>query len=235
VDDIRRKFPPIDSLPFYAALFADQFSIEATMRAQLQDLSRSIGCRGLREIQIHKLDLAKESMTITDSDWRLLRDTIEDELPGPGRASHFDVRLQLFEGLQFSREALETVIPLPQSVEGTRIFRKLFEDRSLLEITAAVGAIEQWYVPLAAQLEAHYLRMGYTQRQVATFALHKEADVQHSETALYFAAKYSQRADHAAILEAVDAAFCSVRLYDAARFAAATDNHRGLKDFLSHA
>lgn len=235
LSQIKDRFPPVESLRFYAALFNNEFSYDATIRAHLQDLSRSIGCRGLREIQLKKLALAVRSLDISQVDEQDLRATIEDELPAPGRPSHFDVRLQLFEGLPFSTRHLEKVIPLPQAIEGTQVFRKIFTDRTILDITAAVGAIEAWYVPLAARLASYYLALGYTPHQVATYTLHKDADVAHSETALRFVATYSTAADHDLILDAVETGFRSVALYDEARFAAALDTSRSLEQWFNNA
>ncbi len=202
------------------------------MKAHLQDLARSIGCRGLREIQLTKLHLAQEERSFDENDVEALKAAIEDELPGEGRLSHFEIRLQMFDDLGYSREELETVEPLPESTEATALFRSIFVDRSLLEITAAVGAIEQWYVPVAALLEKIYLGMGYSGFQVATYTLHKSADVHHSHAALSFVDKYAEPSDLDLIIDAVDAGFRSVRRYDDGRYAAAVDHTRSIADYL---
>jgi hypothetical protein len=229
---ILSEFPPISDFRYYAALFRGDFSVEQTMKAHLQDLARSIGCRGLREIQLRKLDKYLASNLISQEDCELLRAVIEDELPAPGRPSHFDVRVQMFDHLPYDIGTLESVVPLPEAVEATRIFRSIFVDCDLLAITAAVGAIEMWYVPLAADLESCYLHLGYTPHQVATYTLHKQADTNHSTAALEFVERYAPEHFHDDIINAVVAGLRSVRLYDDARYIAATDASRSIADYL---
>lgn len=232
---IRSLYPDFRELTYYKALLNSEFSESQTMCAHLQDLARSIGCRGLREIQLAKLEEQVALGRVSPSDAQCLRETIEDELPGPNRPSHFDIRLQMFAGMPFSRDLLETVRPLPPAKQATAIFRSLLTDRGLLEITAAVGAIEEWYVPLAAMLEQAYLALGYSTGQVATYALHKSADVAHSESALAFVDKYSRPGDYPAILQAVRDGFRSVELYDDARYLAATDTSVTFRNYLATA
>lgn len=220
---ILSEFLVPETLPYYRKLFDGGYSFEATMRAHLQDLARSIASRGLREIQLRKLDLLQASNSLAVSDCLSLREVIEDELPGPGRRSHFDVRIQMFSHLGLPVEHLETIQPLPDAAEAARIFRSIFVERELLEITAAVGAIEMWYIPLAERLERTYLALGYSTSQVATYSLHKTADINHSDVAISFVEKYADPKEYSRILEAVRLGFESVRLYDVARFKAASD------------
>ena len=201
------------------------------MRAHVQDLARSISSRGLREIQLEKLERFRKKNVNADADCRSLQDVIEDELPATGRLSHFQVRIQMFSDLNMSIEQLERVQQLPDSAEAARIFRSIFVDGTLMEITAAVGAIEKWYIPLADRLERTYLALGYSPYQVATYSLHKVADVGHSDVAISFVEKYAQPSEYSKIIEAVRLGFESVRLYDVARFVAATNEVRSLDSY----
>lgn len=200
---IRSAYPLPQKLPYYERLFSSGWDYDATVRAHLQDLARALGCRGLREIQLERLDDALQSGGADPLDLEGLREAIVDELDAPGKRSHYEVRLMLFEGMGVTQEELERVEPTEESRQGTAIFREIFELGSLVEITAAVGAIEEWYVPLAAQLEACYLELGYTKRQVSTYTLHKVADLRHSAAALGFVAKYAKASEANAVLGAV--------------------------------
>ncbi|MBE9113086.1 hypothetical protein IQ273_27255 [Nodosilinea sp. LEGE 07298] len=216
--------PNFLEMNYYKSLFQGSFSKEQTMKAHLQDLARSLGCIGLREIQLNKLAELVKSETVSHEDAEELREVILDELPSLDRKSHYEVRLQMFEGYGYSEPELKRVIPLPEAKEATRIFRNIFYNRSLLEITIAVGAIENWYVPLAAELEKCYLGLGYTPYQVATYTLHKQADYEHSKACYKFIDRYSSLLDENLLLEAVREGFRSVILYDDARYKAATSN-----------
>jgi len=55
IDDLERMSPDYRKMRYYRELFKGNFSKEQTMKAHLQDLSRSAGCLGLREIQLEKL------------------------------------------------------------------------------------------------------------------------------------------------------------------------------------
>ncbi len=157
--------------------------------------------------------------------------TIKDEDATSSRPSHLDIRLQIF-GDRYPKETLLTVDPRPEVKEANRLFRLIFTDRSLLEMTAAVGGIEEWYVPIAAMLEDCYLRLGYTTRQVETYSLHKTADRDHSTAAIAFVGKYAHPEREGAILKSVEDAFSTTSLYDLARFRAATDRTRGFESYL---
>src|SRR5437870_1621322 len=53
--------PSFSDLEYYAELARGSFTLEQTLRAHTQDLARSIGCRGLRELQLLALQRAVES------------------------------------------------------------------------------------------------------------------------------------------------------------------------------
>lgn len=216
--------PNFKSFTYYRDLFNDDFSKEQTMKAQLQDLARSIACRGLREIQLEKLDEAVILGGVTQIDGNILKETILDEFSSENTKSHYDIRLQIFDESNYSKKDLEKVLPLPEAKKATEIFRKIFYKGTLIEITAAIGAIEKWYFPLAKELESQYLSLGYTQSQVATYTLHKEADIDHSRVCYDFIEKYSKLTEEHLILNAVKQGFKSVILYDEARYRAATSN-----------
>jgi Iron-containing redox enzyme len=221
IDSLSPNYLEMD---YYRHLFQDSFSKEQTMKAHLQDLARSLGCLGLREIQLNKLEKLVESEIVSYEDAEELREVICDELPSPNRKSHYEVRLQMFEGCGYSEPQLKRVIPVAEAQEATKIFRNIFHDRSLLEITVAVGAIEKWYVPLAAELEECYLKLGYTPYQVATYTLHKEADEEHSKACYKFINKYSFLLNEYSLIEAVNEGFKSVIMYDNARYKVATSD-----------
>ena len=151
-----------------------------------------------------------------------LEAVIEDELPGAGRRSRFEVRAQMFDGSGVPATWLQHVVALGATNEGIRVFRALFESGCLLEMTVAVGVIEAWYVDVARRLEALYLNLGYSAGQVATYTLHARADVGHSTVALEFVDEYAAAADHADLVQAVRRGFQSVRLFDQLRLEAAT-------------
>ncbi|MGH9560198.1 MAG: iron-containing redox enzyme family protein, partial [Terracidiphilus sp.] len=225
--------PAYKSLRYYGSLFRGEFSKEDTMKAHLQDLARSVGCQGLRQIQLLALDEFCGEHVVDPVDHEHLREAIEDELPGDERPSHWDVRLQMFEGLGFAKHSLMSVTPLQPANEATSLFRDVFT-LSLLEMTAAVGSIELWYVPLASRLFECYRKLGYSDYQLATYSLHATADIGHSSAALAFVDKYSAPDQHAHLLAAVRQGFKSVILYDEARFAAAMDKARDFEDYLPH-
>jgi len=231
IETLKTHFPPYDSLRYYHGLFRGDFSREDTMRAHSQDLARSVGCLGLREIQIAKLGAFCTCRGVEPKDQLDLRSAIEDELPAAGRPSHLDVRLQMFDNLGLTVDNLMSVLPLPQAVEGTRLFRSIFTDRDLLEITAAVGTIDLWYVPLARLLFESYLSLGYSAHQLATYSLHMDADTHHSSAALSFVEKYVALSEHAQVISSIHTGFQSVVLYDEARYAAATDRERHFNSF----
>ncbi|MBU1619062.1 MAG: hypothetical protein KJ556_10385 [Gammaproteobacteria bacterium] len=213
--------PNYKKLPFYKNLFEKRYTKEQTMKSHLQDLARSLGCQGLREIQISKLKDACENGLIEKEDAEKLLDVILDELPAENKKSHLDIRLQMFSESGYSIEQLKKVKPLPEAVAATKIFRDIFEKRNIFEITAAVGAIEKWYVPLAAELESIYLEIGYSSYQVATYSIHKVADQIHSDVCFGFISKYVDESELVNIIDAVADGFKSVLIYDEARFKAA--------------
>lgn len=223
----------ISELRYYRALFAGEFSYAQTLKAQLQDLARSIACQGLREMQMKLISDWESADRISSSDASDLARTVQDELATDGQPSHLDVRLQIFDGLGYERARLERVRPLPPASEAAAIFRSLFEESGLLEMTAAVGAIEQWYVPIAAKLEDQYLSMGYSKYQVATYTMHKRADISHSKSALSFVDRYAKEEDRQRIMNAITAGFRSVKLYDEARYLAAIDETVEFADYLA--
>ena len=229
---IRSAYPDPQSLPYYERLFSSGWDFDATVRAHLQDLARAIGCRGLREIQLARLDEFARGGKADLADIEGLREAILDELDAPGKKSHYEIRLMLFDGMGLLQEELECVEPTEESRKGTFMFREIFERGSLVEITAAVGAIEEWYVPLAARLEAAYLGLGYSKRQVSTYTLHKVADIRHSNAALGFVCKYAEVSEAPNVLEAVRKAFDSVIYYDRARFVAAQSAGRSIGNTL---
>lgn len=218
----RSLAPTFSDLEYYARLQRQEFSYEQTMRAHTQDLARAIGCRGLRELQLAALEDARMGEDVDEVDAAVLQEVIEDELPSPGRRSHFDARIQMFDGSDVGQACLEQVIPLPATIAGISVFRELFESGSLLEMTVAIGAIEAWYVDVAHRLEGLYLGLGYSDAQVATYTLHAHADVEHSTAALGFVDKYATASEHATMMRAVSEGFRSVRLFDEARLEAAT-------------
>lgn len=223
-DMIDAVAPDFYKMTYYKNLFEGEFTKEQTMKAQLQDFARSIGCQGLREIQLKKLNDAVRLGIINHVDGNELRETILDELSSPSKKSHYEIRLQIFENSGYSESTLKKVIPLVDAENATKIFRNIFEQHNLLEITAAVGAIEKWYFPLASKLEKCYLKLGYTQSQVETYTLHKQADQEHSRVCYKFIEKYSMLSEKDVILSAVTEGFRSVILYDDARYTAASGN-----------
>ena len=230
---MRQEFPAFDDLRYYRLLAQRRWNVQQTMKAHLQDLARSIGCRGLREIQLTKLRDAVMDGEVHATDAADLEEAILDEFPVGDKPSHFDVRLQLFSELGYSAQELETVRPLAPTRDATARFRTIFDDRSLLEISAAVGAIELWYVPVARRLEELYLELGYSQYQVATYTLHGHADIYHSATALGFVEHHARQEDLPALLSTVRAAFASVRRYDDGRYEAAADDSVTFEAYLS--
>lgn len=217
----RHLAPTFSELEYYSRLQRNEFSFSQTMRAHTQDLARSVGCRGLRELQLAALVDARMAASFDDVDAAELQAVIEDELPSPGRRSHFDVRAQMFEGTGVGPDCLDRVIALAATSAGITVFCQLFESGSLLEMTAAVGAIESWYVDVARRLERLYLALGYSDTQVETYALHAQADVWHSTAALSFVDKYVTPSEHAGVVRAVNDGFRSVRLLDEGRLEAA--------------
>lgn len=220
-EQILNVFPDFTDLPYYGALAAGTVTYEQSMRAHTQDLARSIGCRGLREIQLEHLNAALEHGNVTRLDASALREAIEDEVTSDPARSHYAVRLQMFANPAVRGQSLEFVRSLAPTRQATEMFRSLFESGSLITMTAAVGAIELWYVPVAERLEQLYLDLGYTPYQVATYTLHKEADVLHSQTALDFVETYVESEDWPLVIAAVRLGFDSVRLYDEGRLEAA--------------
>lgn len=229
--DIKNKFISLEDLPYYNALSKREFNIEDTMRAQLQDLGRALGCQGLRDIQISKLTNAFNQNIINVNDYKVLLATIKDEDASHNRQSHLDMRLQIFEGI-CPKDILLNVNPLPQVKRANNCFRDIF-NRSLLEITAAVGAIERWYFPVAEFLEEQYLKRGYTSRQVYTYTIHKVADIEHSSVALDFVFRnVKNNKEKQKVIKAVEDAFKTTKIYDEARYIAAKDKQRTFESYL---
>lgn len=216
--------PDPTKMPYYSALFAGEFTKDQTMAAQLQDLARSLGCIGLREIQIEKLNNLMSKGCIDSSDGAALMEIIADEFEGENKKSHYAIRLQIFDGSGYTRSQLEQVSPLEASRKATSIFRNIFEQSGVLEITAAVGAIERWYAKLAGKLEEAYLNLGYSPYQVETYHLHKNADIWHSTTSIGFVEKYLHLTTPEKITQSIKEGFESVLLYDEARHEAALRN-----------
>lgn len=213
--------PDPAKMPYYSALFAGSFTKDQTMAAQLQDLARSLGCTGLREIQIEKLNSLLRKGCIDLSDSAALMQIIADEFEGENKKSHYAIRLQIFDGSGYTRSLLERVSPLAASRNATSIFRSIFQQSGLLEITAAVGAIERWYAKLAGKLEETYLKLGYSPYQVETYRLHKNADIWHSTTSIRFVEKYLHLTTPEKVTNSIKEGFESVLLYDEARHEAA--------------
>ena len=232
IKEIEGMFVNIEQLPYYSSLLKNEFTNQDTMRAQLQDLGRAVGCMGLRNIQIAKLKEEHANGCIQPNDFKRLHEAIIDEDEQNERPSYFDIRLQIFTD-KYPKDVLLSVDPLPEVKEANKRFKALFTDRSLVEITAAVGSIEKWYVPVAAMLEKAYLMLGYTPRQVETYTLHKIADVEHSEIALDFVIKYANsREKKDAVLNVVKEGFATTYLYDLARQKAAKDKSRTFESYL---
>ena len=127
----RSLAPDFSDLEYYARLQRHEFSYEQTMRAHTQDLARSIGCRGLRELQLAALAAFRMAGSVDEGDAAALQEVIEDELPSADRRSHFDVRAQMFDGSPVSQGNLEEVTSLPATIAGIGVFRRLFESGSL--------------------------------------------------------------------------------------------------------
>jgi hypothetical protein len=228
---IEQAAPKFEELPYYRALAAGEFTYQQTINAQLQDLGRSIACRGLREMQVAKLWDAASDGRIAIQDLKLLLAAIEDEAGRDSAPSHFEIRLQMFEPLGVSVAELETVQALPPAREASQIFRALFDLEDVRLTTIGVGAIEHWYVPVASRLFKLYRELRYSDHQLETYSLHAEVDQEHSRTALEFFSKSCDSIDPGALAEVLSLSFRSVRLYDDARYDAATSGMK-YSDFL---
>ena len=230
-NDIKDEFIELKNMPYYYALSEGKFNKEDTMRAQLQDLGRSLGCKDLRSIQTAKLIESFNSNIVSYKDYISLLSAIKDEDETHNKQSHLDMRLQIFEGI-CPKEVLLTVDPLLQVKEANKSFRDIF-DRSLLEITATIGAIELWYFPIAEFLESQYLKRGYTQRQVYTYTIHKTADIAHSKIALDFVARHIKSdEERKAVIKSIRDGFRTTMLYDEARYSAAINKDRTFESYL---
>lgn len=226
-----RAFPSLRELPYYEALFASQLSYEQSMKAQLQDLARAVSSHDLRDLQRAKLAAAVAEGRVRTSCAERLFATIDDEDQTAEHASHYQIRLQIFDGAGFTRHQLETAAPVQETQTASATFRSVFELGSITDICVAVGAVEAWYASIAPKIGEALSGLGYTDHQLETYRIHSAADDRHASEAFEFAATYSslRTADMA---ETARRAFDSVKLYDQARFRVAFDSTMGFASYL---
>jgi hypothetical protein len=92
---------------------------------------------------------------------------------------------------------------------------EIVERADVFELLAILGAIEDWYVPVAAFFEAEYRRRGFSGREVETYSVHRAADAWHSNASLSALERHEGRLDPESLARYVAAAFETARVYDA--------------------
>lgn len=109
----------------------------------------------------------------------LLQNLLDEEVGDP---NHPELWLQFAEGIGASREAVTTAAPRPETQQLINTFMTVCNKGSVAAGLAALYSYES-QIPAVAETKMDGLRAFYgvdTPRALAYFAVHKEADVEHS-------------------------------------------------------
>lgn len=212
-DRLRSHYPTIDQMPFCAALRDGRFERADILKAEIVELYRAINTRD-RIQNIYKAKLTEATMAgiITRENQEHMFEVIDDEGETDEHIDHLDMRYKLFVGTPVSRTS--KLRPNEELEAINNEWMRICEECDLFILMAVTAAIEDWYAPLSAFFEDQYRKRGFTEEELELFIVHKDADVDHSQTQFDILEANREHIDLDRMSTMIDRTFATSRGYD---------------------
>ncbi len=178
-DIIRNSYPTIENYPFMSDLKNGHFSRSEILKAEVVELYRAKNTRDdIQNIYKEKLRAGIRDKLITEDDFALMEEVIDDEGETDEHIDHFDMRFKLFTDTGVTNKS--DVLFQKDCEEVNQAWLKVCADSSLLYLMAAMAGIEDWYAPVSEFFEVEYRKRGFSDDELELFIVHKAADLDHS-------------------------------------------------------
>lgn len=208
-----RYYPPIDRMPFCAALLQGHFDKDAVLRAEVVEIYRALRVRErIKRACEAKISLAVESGTLSRSGAATIRGVVEDEGETADHIDHLDMRFKLFRSLGITREV--TLRPNRRLDEINADYVRVIESADVFQVIGINAAMEDWYAPVSGFFEEQHLRRGFSLEEVETYTVHKAVDVWHAGAGFKVLSEHRDRFEMEHIADALQRVFATSLAYD---------------------
>jgi hypothetical protein len=206
-------YPPIERMPFCAALRQGRFDKDAVLRAEVVEIYRALLVRDrIKRACESKISLAVESGALSPSGAATIRGVVEDEGETEDHIDHLDMRFKLFRSLGLTRNV--KLRPNRRLDEINAAYVTLIEAADVFQVIGINAAMEDWYAPLSGFFEEQYLGRGLSIDEVETYTVHKAVDVWHAGAGFEVLAEHRDAFDIARVADAVQRVFATSVAYD---------------------
>ena len=227
---IRSAYPSMEDMPFCMELKKGQYTRKEILKSEVVELYRAIKTRTtIQDIYKKKLKEAIEKGFITDEDYKLMEEVIDDEGETEDHIDHIDMRYKLFTDTKIDNKSEPKFHQDCEKVN--KAWMSVCEDSELLYLMAATAGIEDWYAPLSAFFEDEYRKRGFTEDELELFIVHKEADCDHSEAQFAILEKNKKHLDPEKLRQVVKRTFETSKAYDGLKKIFAEDSSKILDDY----